>query len=72
MWFRTRRSGQQTSAPTPQDAVDPIRLIHQRNGRWTNYPLDDASVKTRVPIGPFLSMESAFEEAYRVTLGDAD
>jgi hypothetical protein len=48
-----------------------IGLIHQRNGCWTNYPFDDASVKTRVSIGPFLSMESVFE-AYRLALGDAD
>ena len=47
-----------------------VGLIHQRHGRWTNYPSDDASVKTRVPIGPFPSMEAAFE-AFRAALGDA-
>jgi len=47
-----------------------VGLIHQRQGRWTNYP-DDASLKARVPIGPFPSMEAAFE-AFRTALGDAD
>ena len=43
-----------------------IGLIHQRQGRWTNYP-DEASLKTRVPIGPFPSMDAAFE-AFRAAL----
>jgi hypothetical protein len=48
-----------------------LGLIHQHNGYWTNYPPDDASLKTRVPIGPFYTMEAAFE-AFRRALGDAD
>ena len=48
-----------------------LGLIHQHNGYWTNYPPDDESVKTRVPIGPFRSMEAAFE-AFRSALGDAE
>jgi hypothetical protein len=45
-----------------------LGLIHQHNGYWTNYPPDDESVKTLVPIGPFRSMEAAFE-AFRNALG---
>jgi hypothetical protein len=48
-----------------------LGLIHQHNGYWTNYPPDDESVKTRVPIGPFRSMEAAFE-AFRSALGDTE
>ena len=46
-----------------------LGLIHQYHGYWTNYPPDEPSVKTRVPIGPFRSMEAAFE-AFRSALGD--
>lgn len=45
-----------------------LGLIHQHNGYWTNYPPDNES---GVPIGPFRSMEAAFE-AFRSALGDAE
>ena len=48
-----------------------LGLIHQYNGYWTNYPPDEANVKTRVPIGLFRSMEAAFD-AFRSALGDAE
>jgi hypothetical protein len=47
-----------------------VGLIHQRNGLWMNYPSEEANrLLAPVPIGPFLTMESAFE-AFRTALGD--
>jgi hypothetical protein len=70
--LRVERDPRRPNTVTVKDANGiELGLIHQRQGRWTNYPSDDPSVKTRVPIGPFLSMELAFD-AYRVALGEAD
>nr|MDP9324052.1 hypothetical protein [Acidobacteriota bacterium] len=46
-----------------------VGLIHRRYGLWGNYP-DNAVVPARIQIGPFRTMEAAFE-AFRVALGDA-
>ena len=46
-----------------------VGLIHRRFGRWSNFPSDEATGKTHVELGPFPTMEEAFE-AYRVALGD--
>jgi hypothetical protein len=45
-----------------------IGLIHQRFGRWSNFPSDAVKAKTSVQLGPFPTMEAAFE-AFRVALG---
>ena len=46
-----------------------IGLIHYRLGRWSNFPSDEANAKTSVQLGPFPTMQAAFE-AFRVALGD--
>ena len=68
--LRVQKDPRRPNTVTVKDAngMD-VGLIHQRHGRWTNYPPDDATVKSRVPIGPFPSMEAAFE-AFRAGLGD--
>ena len=45
-------------------------LIHQRFGRWSNFPSDEVKATTSVQLGPFPTMEAAFQ-AFRVALGDA-
>ena len=47
-----------------------VGLIHYRLGRWSNFPSDEANAKTSVQLGPFPSLEAAFE-AFRTALGDA-
>jgi hypothetical protein len=47
-----------------------VGLIHQRFGRWSNFPSDEVKVTTSVQLGPFPSLEAAFE-AFRTALGDA-
>jgi hypothetical protein len=47
-----------------------VGLIHQRFGRWSNLPSDEVKVTTSVQLGPFPSLEAAFE-AFRTALGDA-
>jgi hypothetical protein len=47
-----------------------VGLIHYRLGRWSNFPSDEANAKASVQLGPFPTMEVAFE-AFRVALGDA-
>jgi hypothetical protein len=47
-----------------------VGLIHYRLGRWSNFPSDEAKATTSVQLGPFPTMEAAFE-AFRVALGDA-
>jgi hypothetical protein len=46
-----------------------VGLIHQRFGRWSNFPSEEANAKTNVELGPFASIEAAFE-AFKAALGD--
>lgn len=38
-----------------------VGMIHQRFGRWSNFPSDEVKAKTSVELGPFATMETAFE-----------
>jgi hypothetical protein len=46
-----------------------IGLIHRRFGRWSNFPSDEANAKRHVQLGPFSSLEAAFQ-AYCDALED--
>jgi hypothetical protein len=46
-----------------------VGLIHQRGGSWSNFPSDEVNAKLGVALGPFPTMEAAFE-AFRAALGD--
>jgi len=46
-----------------------IGLIHRRFGRWSNFPSDEANAKKYVQLGPFNTLEAAFD-AYCVALED--
>jgi hypothetical protein len=45
-----------------------VGLIHYRLGYWSNFPSDEVKAKTSVQLGPFPTMEGAFDafrEAFR-------
>jgi hypothetical protein len=46
-----------------------VGLINRRGKEWTNYHLETGALLTRVPVGPFSTMEAAFD-AFRKALGD--
>ena len=46
-----------------------VGLIHQRFGRWSNFPSDEVNATTSVQLGPFPTMEAAFD-AFRTALSN--
>jgi hypothetical protein len=46
-----------------------VGLIHRRSGLWSNFPSDEANAKKPVQLGPFPSLEAAFQ-AYCDALED--
>jgi len=67
--LRVQKEARRPNTVTVKDANGLyVGLIHRRYGLWGNYP---DSATTSVPLGPFGSMESAFE-AFRVAVGEAN
>jgi len=38
-----------------------VGLIHRRFGRWSNFPSKEANAKKPVQLGPFDTLEAAFQ-----------